>query len=727
MEQHDKEKPADFTCYDCKEIAKFKRSCLNKFGFDRIDKKKLNKMLLIVIEMLYKDKDFEDWSDDFFRLDVKAEEDGYDVSAEFLRDCKQLHHQWKILHKEAPDLKQNVQEQLDDLEQCVDCFERYYDCVPWVKAVCSRPHLLVWARTNNKVLYSKLEDDIIFEFTLLFSSQDPYWPAKVLSVRDNELTYVTFFGIQESAQIKAEHIWLFSGSNDSSAYNLHSPAGNRKSRESPSSDKKTRKLTKLFKTAMKDADDYINSVKKTYRFDFKYAAFEQKFDPLNLLSQTEDMFPGYIRPALSNAKDETSAPATSQLQSKNRQVAVKSFPNSIKQQEVKTASSDVTSQVKHGEDKGIECSATIEITPATSFNVSPTRNPVDEASPGCSIPVLDGSSKAEKALPEKPQKGTKRRSTSPLLKDETSLETSAQSKNRKVAVKSFPNPIKQQEVETEHDNNHVASSDEENQHGQGKGIECSSTIKIAPATSFNVSSTRNPLDEASPDSSTPVLDGGSSKAEKASKRTPRKGTKRKSTSRQPPLKEKKKKVVKTFPKPYSHQEAAAAMIGSVVQQPSKSGSPEPKSPLAEDKSSQSVLSDDNANNQALIDLKDANMKLRADREADREADRRAVYDTVMGELDDALEADAQNQIVFQVLNAENLKLEADKEALIKLQAENVMELEALRARCKEHAREIIGLNTLHQARIVTVRQDYKRMHQEMSFLKILITKLSYHM
>lgn len=139
-------------CNDCNEIAAFKHSSVNKYGFNRIKKKKLNKMLLIVIQMLCKEEIFKSWSGYFDVLKRKAEKEVYAVSLEFLCDCKQIQHQWNITNKSPPNLVQNVQEQLDDLEQCVYCFSRYYEGVPWVKAVCIQPHLLVWAKIDKVII-----------------------------------------------------------------------------------------------------------------------------------------------------------------------------------------------------------------------------------------------------------------------------------------------------------------------------------------------------------------------------------------------------------------------------------------------------------------------------------------------------------------------------------------------------------------------------------------------
>lgn len=149
-----------FICNDCQEISVFKRSHVNKFGFDQINKKKLHQALKIVISVISKEKCYKDFQKYFKILKENVENNRYTISAEFLRDCKQIQYQWKTLHKQSPDLVKKVQEEVDDLEQCVWCFSRYYEWVPWVKSACPRPHLLVWAKID-KVLSDNKHSIII--------------------------------------------------------------------------------------------------------------------------------------------------------------------------------------------------------------------------------------------------------------------------------------------------------------------------------------------------------------------------------------------------------------------------------------------------------------------------------------------------------------------------------------------------------------------------------------
>lgn len=145
-----KEQSSRFVCYDCKEIESFKRSPLNKFGFEKLDKTTLNEMLMIVFQSLLKDPAFKNQKKSIRELKEKIDKKEYVVSTQFLQDCKKIEHQWKIVDKNLPDLIKEVQILLDDLEQCVHCFKRFYhDQVPWINSVCPRPHLLVWVKTEK--------------------------------------------------------------------------------------------------------------------------------------------------------------------------------------------------------------------------------------------------------------------------------------------------------------------------------------------------------------------------------------------------------------------------------------------------------------------------------------------------------------------------------------------------------------------------------------------------
>lgn len=81
-----------------------------------------------------------------------------------------------------------------EINNLIDCNECYanIDTHPdtWFSQVCSKAHLIVWARAFNW----------------------PYWPAKVMSV-DGPKISIQFFGDQSMATITADKCYLYSKEN----------------------------------------------------------------------------------------------------------------------------------------------------------------------------------------------------------------------------------------------------------------------------------------------------------------------------------------------------------------------------------------------------------------------------------------------------------------------------------------------------------------------------------
>lgn len=92
--------------------------------------------------------------------------------------------------RNAQNLLKRCNAEKSEIEQCGDCFinRQQNDAI---KMVCSKPHLLIWARYSDY----------------------PYWPAKILSspkIRGQRFLHVHFFGEHNTANIPHEAAFLYS-------------------------------------------------------------------------------------------------------------------------------------------------------------------------------------------------------------------------------------------------------------------------------------------------------------------------------------------------------------------------------------------------------------------------------------------------------------------------------------------------------------------------------------
>lgn len=237
--------PLGLICGDCKEIEHFKKSNINKFGFERIEQGKLNKMLAIVVAIM--EQRFEKSTKDFNQIKAKIDAQRYEVSQELLLDCKKSNN---------PKICDAMRDVIDDLEQCQKCFERYYETGKYMVEVCNdRPHLLVWAKTKT----------------------DPYWPAKLYSSRENDSSFVAFFGrTNPTAIIENEKLLLLSEEYPG--------------KEMHARNKKKKQAQDNFNISMEELNQHINKLKQTVGFE--YATTHQQFIKRDMELQIKQMFPG---------------------------------------------------------------------------------------------------------------------------------------------------------------------------------------------------------------------------------------------------------------------------------------------------------------------------------------------------------------------------------------------------------------------------------------------------
>lgn len=248
----------------------------------------------------------------------------------------------------------------------------------------------------------------------------------------------------------AESVWLFSEQDPN---------------PSEPRNQKSKKLAKLYKTAMKDVQDYIKMVKRSLRIGFKYADFLQDFNLNDLQGQTEDMFPGYTRP---RAPGKRSAGGTEQKEftTKKHKVLYPPSPETKKSEPTLTPTiCQNDEKSKSTEDFGQDSSMNSEsISPTSKCDRFKTHRVDDQFSPSDELPLAEILSRMKSSdstsKPGSPSEVTSTRiSIDAMLEEDTSLHNMniliseeptfvtplEQRKFR--AVKSFPTSISPQQKE----------------------------------------------------------------------------------------------------------------------------------------------------------------------------------------------------------------------------------------------------------------------------------------
>lgn len=194
----------------------------------------------------------------FSIMESRIKEIFYTTSEAFVHDIKMLEHNWTIIDRDkAKIFKQiikNVVTEVNELESCVYCYEDSFQHQDWFVRVCKRPHLLVWAKLKGY----------------------PYWPAKIMSINQQQSADVRFFGAHDRAWVPTTSCMLFCDKDPN------------KVKESivtkPSSQKG-------FSDAINEKDLYIENLRKLY--GFVSAPPKTILDPNNLMTQLEMLLPDY--------------------------------------------------------------------------------------------------------------------------------------------------------------------------------------------------------------------------------------------------------------------------------------------------------------------------------------------------------------------------------------------------------------------------------------------------
>lgn len=180
----------------------------------------------------------------------------YRTTEEFLADVSWILHNASIYpnnNKLLPIAKAIVKvckQELNEIEACNECYFNANTCKLWFTEVCTKPHLLVWAKLKGF----------------------PFWPAKLMSVNSNQLVDVRFFGDHDRAWVPIKECLLFCEKDPNT---------------------KMQRRTNMAE-CMREAETYIGKLKRKFG-QFRYAEFRTQVEANKLDQHLEAMIPGVLK------------------------------------------------------------------------------------------------------------------------------------------------------------------------------------------------------------------------------------------------------------------------------------------------------------------------------------------------------------------------------------------------------------------------------------------------
>lgn len=198
---------------------------------------------------------------DLTTLQKNVVEQKYQTTDAFQADVNWILHNASIyplnskLLSIAKGLMKICKQEINEIEACNECYFNANTCKTWFTEVCSKPHLLVWAKLKGF----------------------PFWPAKLMSVNVNQLADVRFFGDHDRAWVPIKDCFLFCDKDPNT--------------------KQQRRANMA--ECMREADTYISKLKKKFGC-FCYADFRTPMEPGKLDEHLEAMIPGVLRKIVEN-------------------------------------------------------------------------------------------------------------------------------------------------------------------------------------------------------------------------------------------------------------------------------------------------------------------------------------------------------------------------------------------------------------------------------------------
>ncbi|XP_053661187.1 protein kinase C-binding protein 1 [Anopheles marshallii] len=181
----------------------------------------------------------------------------YKASEEFLADISWIVHNMSIypdkmiLLKQARAMQKKAKNEIDEMEPCYECYiHANTRSEQWFTQLCSKPHLLVWAKMRGF----------------------PYWPGKLYVISATNLAYVRFFATHDRSWMAVKDCFLYSKQDPNPPKNLKN------------------KITASLAQSVTDIEQYITRVREQFS-TFNYAPFMELVDPSRFEEQQRAMFP----------------------------------------------------------------------------------------------------------------------------------------------------------------------------------------------------------------------------------------------------------------------------------------------------------------------------------------------------------------------------------------------------------------------------------------------------
>lgn len=195
---------------------------------------------------------------DLQQLHLNIQNRKYKSTDSFLADAQWLLHNLYIFFPDSTKLTslgKNVvkvcKQEMYEIETCHECYYNANTRKEWFTEVCSRPHILLWAKLKSF----------------------PYWPAKAMVVNPQQLVSVRFFGDHDRAWVPVKDCFLYSDKDPN--INLKSKRNN-------------------IAESIKELDIHIEKIRAKFG-DFKYMELRTPYDPKRDDEQLQMMIPTFSK------------------------------------------------------------------------------------------------------------------------------------------------------------------------------------------------------------------------------------------------------------------------------------------------------------------------------------------------------------------------------------------------------------------------------------------------
>ncbi|XP_058823136.1 MYND-type zinc finger-containing chromatin reader Zmynd8-like isoform X3 [Topomyia yanbarensis] len=228
-----------------------------KFAMKRMQQLKGSEILFPLDQELYPNYDqYVVNHVDLVMLQKNVDDQKYRSTDAFQTDVSWILHNASIypnnnkLLPVAKGLLKVCKQEMNEIEACNECYFNANTCKTWFTEVCTKPHLLVWAKLKGF----------------------PFWPAKLMSVNNNQLVDVRFFGDHDRAWVPIKECLLFCEKDPNTKQHRRSNMAE----------------------CMLEADRYIAKLEKKFG-QFQYAEFRTQVEANKLDEHLEAMIPGVMK------------------------------------------------------------------------------------------------------------------------------------------------------------------------------------------------------------------------------------------------------------------------------------------------------------------------------------------------------------------------------------------------------------------------------------------------